>query len=141
MTRRHPQSTAQLERRILQMAAGAQGLTWRRLHDAVATDDRVRARETLYALAFKRQLHQRTTGRQTWFFASAELAAAWQPPHDFNRPTPVKKKAPAPTATAPQPIKYTRGPSYTHDPRYQIAPGAQVPALFSALPPGRYLEE
>ena len=33
MTRRHPQSTAQLERRILQMAAGAQGLTWRRLHD------------------------------------------------------------------------------------------------------------
>ena len=137
---RHPLSTAQLERRIMNMADCAQGLTWRRLHDAVATDDRVWARETLYALAFKRSLHQRTTGRQTWFFASAELAAAWTPPHDFNRPTtPAKKKAP--TATAPQPIRYTRIDGYTHDPRYQIKPGAKVPALFSALPPGRYLEE
>lgn len=140
MTRRHPQSTAQLERRILQMAAGAQGLTWRRLHDAVATDDRVRARETLYALAFKRQLHQRYHKRTTYYFASFALASAWTPTPDFHKP-PAKAFAPKPAPSEPQPVRYTRGPSYTHDPRYQVGAADKVPALFSSLPVGRYLEE
>ena len=140
MTRRHPLSTAQLESRIRQMAASPQGLTWRRLHDAVATDDRIRAREALYGLALRGQLHQRHHKRTTWFFASAALAAAWVPPPEFNKP-PAAKKTPAPAArNEPQPI-FTRGPSYTHDPRYQLDPRKQPPALFSGLGMGRYLED
>lgn len=139
MTRRHPLSTAQLERRILQMATSPQGLTWRRLHDAVATDDRVRAKETLLALALRRQLHQRYHKRTTYYFASFALASAWTPPPDFNKPP--KAFTPPPAPTEPQPVRYTRGPSYTHDPRYQVGAGDPVPALFSALPVGRYLEE
>lgn len=37
--------------------------------------------------------------------------------------------------------KLTICPSSTHDPRYQIAPGAAVDRLFSAMPPGHYLGE
>ena len=44
----------------------------------------------------------------------------------------------------PQParvVEVQRGPSYTHDPRYQVGPGEKVPALFSGLGIGRYLDE
>jgi hypothetical protein len=40
-TSRTPKSREQLQRVILRMADSAQGLTWRRLHDAVATDDQL----------------------------------------------------------------------------------------------------
>jgi hypothetical protein len=33
------------------------------------------------------------------------------------------------------------GPSYTHDARYQVGPGEAVPALFSSLGIGRYLDD
>lgn len=141
MLPRHPTSTAQLESRIKQMATSPLGLTWRRLHDAVATDDRVRAREALYGLALRGQLHQRQHGRQTHFFATAELAAAWVPPPDCNKP-PGAKKLPAPQVSAePQPILYTRIDGYTHDPRYQLGPRQQPPALFSSLGMGRYPDD
>ena len=138
---RHPKSTAELQRVILRMADSAVGLTWRRLHDAVATDDRQRAREALFHLAQTKALHARTHGRQSYYFASAEQAAAWVPPPDFIPPRSVVLR-PQPQAAKPagQPI-YTRGPSYTHDPRYQVGAGDPVPALFSALPVGKYLED
>lgn len=37
--------------------------------------------------------------------------------------------------------KVTICPSSTHDPRYQLAPGASIERLFSAAPPGHYLGE
>lgn len=142
MTRRHPQSTPELQRRILRMADSAQGLTWRRLHDAVATDDRVRAREALFDMAMRGTLHQRHHKRSTYYFATAAQAAAWTPPPDFIPPRSVV----LPLRSAHQPTqpgepRYTRIDGYTHDPRYQLGPRQQVPALFSGLGMGRYLED
>lgn len=140
-TSRHPKSREHLQRVILRMADSAVGLTWRRLHDAVATDDRMRAREALYGLALRGQLHQRHVKRQTYFFASAALAAAWVPPPDFNAPRSVVLRPPQQERKQACVPIFTRGPSYTHDPRYQVGAGDKVPALFSALPVGRYLDE
>lgn len=138
---RHPQNTPELQRRILRMADSAVGLTWRRLHDAVATDDRMRAREALTALAQTKKLHQRYHKRTTYFFLTAAQADAWKPPPDFIPPrSVVLRQQPLVAKPAGQPI-YTRGPSYTHDPRYQVGAGDKVPALFSSLPVGRYLED
>lgn len=141
MTTRHPKSTPELQRRILRMADSAVGLTWRRLHDAVATDDRQRAREALFHLAQTKALHARTHGRQSYYFATAEQAAAWVPPPEFNAPRPTVARKPAPEAAPPNEVRYTRIDGYTHDPRYQIGPRQQVPALFSGLGMGRYLED
>ncbi|MCU0923107.1 MAG: hypothetical protein MUF16_22765 [Burkholderiaceae bacterium] len=88
-TSRTPKSREQLQRVILRMADSAQGLTWRRLHDAVATDDRVRARETLYDLAMRGHLHMRIHGRVTMYFATAAQASAWKAPPAFNQPRPA----------------------------------------------------
>lgn len=141
MTRRHPQSTPELQRRILRMADSAVGLTWRRLHDAVATDDRQRARDALFGLAQTKALHTRQHGRRNYYFATAEQAAAWVPPQDFIPPRPTVARNPAPEATTPEAVRYTRIDGYTHDPRYQIGPRQQPPALWSALPAGKYLED
>ena len=46
-----------------------------------------------------------------------------------------------PQAPTPPKAGVQRCPGWTHDARYQLAPGEQPPPLFSALPVGRYLEE
>lgn len=140
-TSRTPKSREQLQRVILRMADCAVGLTWRRLHDAVATDDRMRAREALDNLAMSGTLHRRYHKRTTHFFSTAELAAAWVPPPEFNKPPAWKRQLATQALADTTPIKITRGPSYTHDPRYQVGAGDKVPALFSGLPVGKYLEE
>lgn len=59
-------------------------------------------------------------------------------------PAPVEIKAPTLKQPAqivtPPGVKVQRGPSYTHDPRFQLPPGAKVRNGFSALGIGRYLE-
>lgn len=125
---------------MLAMAGDPQGLTWRRVHDAVRTDDRVRARAAFTAIIRSGRLHPVHHGRQSRWFATADLAAAWQPPASTQR----KRSSPRPTETpaaAPCAPQHTAIAGYTHDPRYQLAPGAIAPRLFAALPMGRYLDE
>lgn len=144
-TSRTPKSREQLQRVILRMADGAVGLTWRRLHDAVATDDRTRAREALFDLASAGHLHMRIHGRVTMYFATAAQASAWKAPPAFNQPRPAAHQHRQPAAAQHQPttapVPCTTGRNWTHDPRYQVGPGETVPALFSGLGVGRYLED
>ena len=79
-----------------------------------------------------------TKRRRYWLL---EFLPAKKPPapagaeRHWRKPQPVHKPPPAaPTITSAR--------NYTHDPRYQVAPGAQVfGAGFAALGIGRYLEE
>lgn len=52
----------------------------------------------------------------------------------------AKPKAP-PAIVVPHGLTVQRGPSYTHDPRFQCAPGERVRGDFTALGVGRYIEE
>lgn len=55
--------------------------------------------------------------------------------------TPGPATAPAGDAIVPEGVKITRGPSWTHDPRFQVAPGERHHgAGFSRLGIGRYVE-
>lgn len=113
----------------------------------------------------------RPDGRRiTRYFASQALADAWSaaypPPISKAKQRAVARGArnavvaqapavPAPVTLLPsreaakpvrEPVftsktKRTSCPSWTHDPRYQVAPGVTVVGLFSALGPGRYIEE
>ena len=140
---RTPKTGEQLQRKIMDMAQSPLGLTWRRVRDAATHDDRIRARNAFNDLVQRRALHQRTDGRHSWWFASAALAAAWVPPPPPNRP-PQRKTGPRIGATAAARaagVVVTVCPGWSHDPRYQVAPGARAPALFAALPMGSYLDE
>jgi hypothetical protein len=52
------------------------------------------------------------------------------------KPMPAKRSA-APATPAERAVQC---PNWTHDARFQLAPGEKPPALFSALPLGVYLE-
>lgn len=136
-------TSEQITRKLLALADSQQGLTWRMVHDTMSRDNRVRAREAFDALTRSGRLHAFINSHQSRWFTCPARAAAYKPLEFNRRPEPVKPAvAPQQPAAAagPRPVQYTVCPGWTHDRRYQIAPGAPVRALYASLPMGQYLE-
>lgn len=148
MISRAPKSSAYIERRMMEYARSAEGLTWRRVHDTFSRDDRIRARDVFDRLTRSRgPLHARTHKRATWYFASSAQASAWTPPM-FNA-APPKRHTTVNGAlglnkqrdeTRAKPI-YTICPAPKWDSRYQIDPAMRVVGGFATLGMGRYIDD
>ena len=162
---RTPKSSSYIERKLMEYARSADGLTWRKVHDTFSRDDRIRARDVFDRLTRERgPLHVRKHGRACWYFASSAQASAWQPPvfnehpthglgtHVQRRPSAHRGKEPpqlpgSPARHGDAPPAGNGGPRYTvcpaprWDSRYQIDPETRVVGGFRTLGMGRYLDE
>ena len=137
---RTPHQPAVLRARIAALAARPTGVTWRHARDIAQHCDRPTARVEFDRLA--PTLHSRPDGRYTRYFASAADAAAWvRPVAPVRKPTrPPRQPAPAAVAAHAGP-RVVLAAGWTHDPRYQLAPGERVVGGFATLGMGRYLDE
>jgi len=161
-SKRGPKTSAQIERKMMEFARSSEGLTWRRVHDSFAGQDRVRARAVWDMLTRPRgPLHARTHVKATWYFASSAQASAWTPPkfneypdamHDIGAHiarAPTRGRAPPKLAGSsdrgeehrPAGPKYVVCPAPKFDSRYQIDPNERIVGGFASLGIGRYLDE
>ena len=140
----------------MKLACSAQGVSI----DDIVSKFKVSKEKARDMIASLRERHYITGQVKAWgatrYFDTPERARSYKPvpvvKEAFLAPrthwpmtlpgTPKSLYAPKKEAEAfvPEGVKRTVCPSWTHDPRYQCAPGDVVPALFSALPIGVYPE-
>lgn len=157
---RHDREIIQRIRKLCERQSGA---SVREVRDSFTGAVRQVAVQQLRAAIEAGDLHEfsaRSAGAikaQVRIFASREAGEAWaaQPPE--HQAASIKKRqaglqCPSVDAVAPhwraigknpEPVKVERvGHQYTHDPRFQCAPGERpFGAGFAAMGPGRYLED
>jgi hypothetical protein len=129
--------------RILELVKRPQGCTSAELIDPMDKDKLRKLKLMGRAVAIVRW-------RQSRYFETQESADAWvrENPEtgvsvsrvwSLNLPGTPKNLRPFEPKHVGE-AKRTQCPNWTHDPRFQLAPGEKPPALFSALPIGVYLE-
>jgi len=133
---RTPHAPETLRARILDLVARPRGATWRDVRNVMQHVDRKPAEAIFWEVA--RGLHLRQDGRQDRYFTDLAAATAWTPPPKLPRMAfkPRAKPEPVTPTAAPRII---RAPAWTHDPRYQLAPGERVVGGFASMGMGRYL--
>lgn len=137
---------------ILRMASGQDGTTLCALSEALNTTTN-RASARMGDLRKRgRMFSAKVKGSAVHYFTTQEAASEWRrrqlrpvasasPSWPLSLPGTPKSIKPAPHMKArPAEAIAALSKGWTHDPRFQCGPGEFVPAIFSSMPIGTYLE-